>query len=125
MKAPTQKLYRSLDDDKTLIKFFKEHLLIRNNSEIQQKKPLPEINRPFMRKLVQAYSQTSAKDTRKGSMFEEIKEDTETLKEDGLDAKENDEYDHLFELEPLNLELGEVYKKLDKELPKIPEEIHV
>jgi len=107
------------EDDKTLTKFFKEHLLIRNNSEIEQKKPLSEINRPFMRKLTQAYNQTAT--NRKGSMADDPNKNANG---DGLNIKE-DEDDYSYETEPVNLDLADLYRKLDKELPKIPEEILV
>jgi len=114
------------EDDKTLTKFFKEHLLIRNNTEIEQKKPLSEINRPFMRKLVQSYNQAGQqKDTRKISMNEEYKENKDTFRENDLEMKEIDDHDYILDAEPLGLELAEIYKKLDKELPKIPEELMV
>ena len=77
-----------------------------------------------MRKLVQSYNQTG-KDTRKGSMNEEIKEGKESYRENDLEMKEIDDHDYILDAEPLNLELGEIYKKLDKELPKIPDEILV
>lgn len=134
-----------LDDDKTLIKFFKEHLLIRSDQEYKQGKPLPEINRPFMRRLTQAYQSTVAKDrkaahnkshanTSSHTGIEEVKEnheddydEGEEEEEEGYDPNEYDDHDEevVFSLEPLNLDLGDIYKKLDKELPKIPDELQM
>ena len=128
------------DDDKTLIKFFKEHLLIRSDQEFKQGKPLPEINRPFMRRLTQAYQSTnkgrktsigkSHANTSAHTGIEEAKENYEDDYEEGEDEEAYDpnEYDDhneeiVFSLEPLNLDLADIYKKLDKELPKIPDEI--
>ena len=93
--------------------------MIRSNAEIEQKKPLSEINRPFMRKLTQAYNQNAA--NRKGSLADDPNKNANA---DGLNIKE-DEDDYSYETEPVNLDLADLYRKLDKELPKIPEEILV
>jgi len=79
-----------------------------------------------MRKLVQSYNQAGQqKDTRKISMNEEYKENKDTFRENDLEMKEIDDHDYILDAEPLGLELAEIYKKLDKELPKIPEELMV
>lgn len=72
-----------------------------------------------MRKLTQAYSQTG-KD-RKGSMAD----DPSKNPNGDLGIKEDDDDDYSYETEPVNLDLADLYRKLDKELPKIPEEILV
>ena len=73
-----------------------------------------------MRKLNQAYSQ-AGKD-RKGSMADDPSKNANA---DGLGIKEDEDDDYSYETEPVNLDLADLYRKLDKELPKIPEEILV
>ena len=79
-----------------------------------------------MRRLTKAYQSAALKD-RKASYNDASEEEYD--EGEGEEGEEEDEVEDtpddndIFNAELANLDLGEVYKKLDKELPKIPDEL--
>jgi hypothetical protein len=102
------------DDERAIRQFLGQNLLIRSNVEIAEKKELPSINKGFIRRLAASYKDPKP---RKSGAPEEQKIENKVLEED--------EDDFNTDPESLNIDMNDMFKKLDKELPKIPEEIEM
>lgn len=99
------------DDEKAIRTFLGQVLLIRTNAEIAEKKELPSINKGFVRRLAASYKDPKP---RKSGAPEEQKIENKILDE---------EEDVNTDPENFNFDLNEIFKKFEKELPPIPEEI--
>jgi hypothetical protein len=75
---------------------------------------LPPINKAFLKRLAASYKEGKGK----------RKEGEEEIKGEININLEGEAYEEvIFDQEPLPLDLVDVFKKLDKELPKIPDEL--
>jgi len=97
--------------------FLSQNLLLRSNKELEEGKELPPINKAFVKRLAASYKEVKTKKTK------EIEE--EAKNEIGLDLGSDDYEEVIFDQEPIQIDIMDIFKKLEKELPKLPDEIQM
>jgi hypothetical protein len=104
------------EDEKNIKQFFAQNLLIRDNEELTEKE-LPQINRPFLKRLILSY-QPELK-AKRLQMQEEGKASIEA------DMGLIDNGDPILDAAPMAIDFNDVFKRLDKDLPPLPEPYQV
>lgn len=95
--------------------FLSQNLLLRSNKELDEGKELPPINKAFVKRLAASYKEIKPKKTK------DLEEEGKT--EIGLDLGSDDYEEVIFDQEPIQIDIMDIFKKLEKELPKLPDEI--